>query len=129
MDITRLRDHEWEKREQGYHDQSLTEINSLVRKYNGVAPYAVRKTPLDRRAELERMYEESKEEILEEIRRRASEGQFGKVDLGPRGYGEDEDDREGTVVGNGDLRGRITPFKSMFSWRSMWSRLISLVSG
>src|ERR1700761_5152419 len=42
-DVRALRDGEWETRERAYHDSALAEVNSLVRKYNGLAPYAVRR--------------------------------------------------------------------------------------
>ncbi|GJJ06966.1 hypothetical protein Clacol_001163 [Clathrus columnatus] len=130
-DITRLRDDEWETREKGYHDKSIAEINSLVRKYNGVAPYAVRRSVLDRRSELERMYEECKEDILEEIGRRVrNPDSGGGVIFKEGGYNEDEDDRAGGVQGrNLHQSGRIIASKGMYNWRTMWSKLISFLGG
>ncbi|KAF8592294.1 hypothetical protein K439DRAFT_1324957 [Ramaria rubella] len=69
-----MRDTAWETREKAYHEAALGEINALVRKYNGVAPYVVRRTYLTREAELERMYEACGEDILVEVRRRIEAG-------------------------------------------------------
>ncbi|KAH9062251.1 hypothetical protein EDB87DRAFT_330067 [Lactarius vividus] len=69
-DVRALRDGEWETRERAYHDSALAEVNSLVRKYNALAPYAVRKAYYVREVELANMYDQSAEEILGEIERR-----------------------------------------------------------
>ncbi|KAI0306891.1 hypothetical protein B0F90DRAFT_1807630 [Multifurca ochricompacta] len=53
-----LRQSEWEAREKTYHDSGLADENSLVRKYNGLAPYAVRRAYYLRDVELERAYKE-----------------------------------------------------------------------
>ena len=78
-EVTGRRDSVWEAREKGYHEAALREINALVRKYNGVAPYAVRRTYLTREAELQRMYEISGGEILAEIKRKGEAGPAGDV--------------------------------------------------
>ncbi|OJT09509.1 hypothetical protein TRAPUB_14008 [Trametes pubescens] len=70
-DVTALRDPEWEARERGYHDTALEELNSLVRKYNGLAPYAVRRPYYMRSVELERVYAEAGEDILRGLEERA----------------------------------------------------------
>ncbi|KAF7329000.1 DUF1992 domain-containing protein [Mycena venus] len=46
------RDPGWAKREAGYHAAALAEVNERVRKYNALAPYAVRRTPYVLEAEL-----------------------------------------------------------------------------
>ena len=66
-DVRALRDAEWETREKAYHDSALAEVNSLVRKYNALAPYAVRRVYYVREVELTKIYHESGEEILQEI--------------------------------------------------------------
>jgi DnaJ homolog subfamily C member 28 len=71
-DITALRDHEWEARERSYHDKAVEDINSLVRKYNGLAPYAVRRPYYVRDVELEKAYEDTGLVILRGIKERAS---------------------------------------------------------
>ncbi|KAI0832799.1 hypothetical protein BC628DRAFT_1407189 [Trametes gibbosa] len=71
-DVTALRDPEWEERERGYHDTALAELNSLVRKYNGLAPYAVRRPYYMRSVELEKVYKEASEDILRGLADRAN---------------------------------------------------------
>lgn len=71
-DVTVWRDSDWEARERSYHDTALSEINSLVRKYNGMAPYAVRRTPYALESELEKVYKESGEDILKGIAERVN---------------------------------------------------------
>ncbi|KAI0265080.1 hypothetical protein BC834DRAFT_193081 [Gloeopeniophorella convolvens] len=66
-DARALIDAEWEAREEAYHESALAEINSLVRKYNTLAPYAVRRPYYVRSVELRKAYEESGEEILQEL--------------------------------------------------------------
>lgn len=73
-DIKSLRDPAWEERERSYHDAAMNELNSLVRKYNGLAPYAVRRPYYTRNAEVERAYEASAEDILTGIAERVSGG-------------------------------------------------------
>lgn len=73
-DIKSLRDPAWEQREQSYHDAAMNDVNSVVRKYNGVAPYAVRRPYYFRNVEVEKMYDDCAEDILKELERRASEG-------------------------------------------------------
>lgn len=73
-DVTSWRDVEWEARERSYHDTAVAEINSLVRKYNGMAPYAVRRAPYALEHELDRAYQESGEGILKGIAERATAG-------------------------------------------------------
>ena len=72
-DIKVLRDPRWEQREQSYHEVALKEVNSLVRKYNGVAPYAVRRPFYVRDVEMERVYESCVEDIWRELAERAQE--------------------------------------------------------
>lgn len=64
-DITPLRDAEWENRERSFHDQALEEVNGLVRKYNGLAPYAVRRAYYSRAAVLDKIYREAAQDILQ----------------------------------------------------------------
>ncbi|KAI0638567.1 hypothetical protein C8Q77DRAFT_1048551 [Trametes polyzona] len=71
-DVVAMRDPEWEERERGYHDTALNEINSLVRKYNGLAPYAVRRPYYMRSVELEKVYKEAGEDILRGLEERAN---------------------------------------------------------
>jgi DnaJ homolog subfamily C member 28 len=61
VDVRALRDREWETHERAYHDSVLkvADIKALVRMYNALAPYTMR-----------RAYEESGEVIMQELRAR-----------------------------------------------------------
>jgi DnaJ homolog subfamily C member 28 len=61
------RDRQWELRENSFHITALEEVNTLIRNYNNVAPYTVRKTYIDLQSELERAYRDSQQLIREEI--------------------------------------------------------------
>ena len=65
--IATLRDPVWEEQERSYHEAALSEVNSLVRKYNAVAPYIARRALYTRNVELERLYKESAKEIHEKL--------------------------------------------------------------
>ncbi|KAG8956593.1 hypothetical protein FRC04_000071 [Tulasnella sp. 424] len=71
--IAAMRDPEWEKRELSYHEVALEEVNAQIRRHNGIAPFAARRGYLMRKYELERCYEESAEEILQEVEDRLKE--------------------------------------------------------
>ena len=72
VEIRALRDAEWEARERAFHDHALDEVNALVRKYNGLAPYAVRRAYYMRDTELEKAYRDSAEDILRGLAERAA---------------------------------------------------------
>jgi DnaJ family protein C protein 28 len=63
-----MRDPEWEEKEKSYHEHGIAELNTMVRRYNGIAPYSVRRGLHTREAELARCYETSGERILSELR-------------------------------------------------------------
>ncbi|KAF9534664.1 hypothetical protein CPB83DRAFT_780344 [Crepidotus variabilis] len=69
-DIRRHRDKEWIERERSYHETGIREINALVRKYNALAPYSVRRNLYTREAEVGRLPDECAHEILRNIRDR-----------------------------------------------------------
>ncbi|KAJ3891013.1 hypothetical protein GG344DRAFT_88508 [Lentinula edodes] len=69
-DIKAHRDPEWEETERTYHDVAIDEINALVRKYNGVAPYAVRRAYYMRNVEVGRLSEECAEDVLKGLKER-----------------------------------------------------------
>lgn len=71
--VTTVRDREWENRECSYHNTAIAELNSLVRKYNAVAPYAVRRPYYAQEVELKKAYEDCGEEILRAIKERREE--------------------------------------------------------
>ncbi len=90
-DVRALRDREWETRERAYHDSALAEVNSLVRKYNALAPYAVRRAYYVREVELAKIYDESGDEILWEIKGRLrGSGAGAKGEVRPGGDDEEE---------------------------------------
>ncbi|EKM60009.1 uncharacterized protein PHACADRAFT_115422 [Phanerochaete carnosa HHB-10118-sp] len=76
--ILTFRDTEWEARERAYHSAALEEVNSLVRKFNGMAPYAVRRGHYALEVELERIYKDSAEDILSGIAERVRAGTAGR---------------------------------------------------
>jgi DnaJ family protein C protein 28 len=67
------RDPGWVNKEEGYHETAVAELNSLVRKYNAVAPYAVRRPYYIREVEIERAYDEAASDIMQMIAKRAQE--------------------------------------------------------
>ncbi len=80
-EIKRLRDPEWVKKEQSYHETAISELNSLARKYNGLAPYSVRRPYYyTRESEIDRMYETCAEDIMRELQERLRDPGF--VDSG-----------------------------------------------
>ena len=85
-----MRDPEWEERERSYHETALGEVNSLVRKYNAVAPYIARRALYTRNVELERLYKEGAKEIHEKLVAKLS-GKGGETTLGSGRNGGDDD--------------------------------------
>ena len=79
--IMNMRDSEWEERERSYHETALGEVNSLVRKYNAMAPYIARRALHMRDIELQRLYKESAKEIHEKLVAKLS-GKGGEMALG-----------------------------------------------
>ena len=88
-----LRDREWEAREKTFHESALAEVNTLVRKYNALAPYAVRKAYYVRDVELSRAYEEGAEDIIRELagRFRGSQAEAGNPE--DRAVRDEEDEQ------------------------------------
>ncbi|CAA7259335.1 unnamed protein product [Cyclocybe aegerita] len=98
-DIKRHRDTEWAQKERAYHERAVEELNGLMRKYNGMAPYAVRRSYYIREVELEKVYKECAEGILVALRDRS-----GAVSEGV-GAGIGGDGGGGGGVGVGDSSG------------------------
>lgn len=117
-DIISLRDVEWEAREQAFHDQALEEVNALVRKYNGLAPYAVRRAYYLRRTELDRTYRDSAEAILQGLAERV--GAQG-MRMGA-GIGEDDSEGEGRTT-EGTAGGTATSLSLRDMLRDWWAAL------
>jgi hypothetical protein len=108
-DIRALRDSEWETRERGYHDSALAEINSLVRKYNAAAPYAVRRAYYVRDVELSRAYEEGAEDIMGGLGRRLYGSGAGDAGKGV----VDDSEGEPTTVGV-ESPGKVLTLRDIF---------------
>lgn len=96
--VSAFRDPEWAARERAYHDTALEELNSLVRKYNGIAPYSVRRGYYALDVELEKAYKESAEDILNGIIERVKAGAAGTSNKGVDR--DDEREHSGGVSGN-----------------------------
>ena len=86
--IATLRDPECEEHERSYHETALLEVNSLVRKYNAVAPYIARRALYTRGVELERLYKESAKGIHENLAAQLN----SKLDQPTSGLGDKGDD-------------------------------------
>lgn len=71
QDLKSLRDREWVQKEQKYHEAAIEEVNSLVRKYNGLAPYSVRRPYYVLSVEMERLYDACAQTIFQELADRA----------------------------------------------------------
>ncbi|KAJ2915602.1 hypothetical protein MD484_g4799, partial [Candolleomyces efflorescens] len=104
--VEKYRDRTWEEKEVGYHNAAVGELNSLVRKYNGMAPYPVRRPPYSVDAERERVYKESAEKILEVLRQRGKEGRLGasasaSTSSGGANGGSDRGNGAGSQKGKG----------------------------
>ncbi|GJE87408.1 DUF1992 domain-containing protein [Phanerochaete sordida] len=97
--VLAFRDVQWEGRERAYHNAALEEVNSLVRKYNAMAPYAVRRGHYALDVELERAFKESAEDILAGIVERVQAGTAGR--RGPSGAATDDEGR-GSLQASGD---------------------------
>ncbi|KAI0072995.1 hypothetical protein K474DRAFT_1604113 [Panus rudis PR-1116 ss-1] len=98
--ITSLRDAEWEARERSYYDTAVEELNSLVRKYNGLAPYAVRRPYYSRAVEVERVYRDSAADILEALKERARNPPSSNLSGKPGYDGEGKSGDSGTSAGD-----------------------------
>jgi hypothetical protein len=124
-DAQALRDREWEAREKAYHESALAEVNTLVRKYNTLAPYAVRKAYYVRDVELDRAYEEGAEDIVQELagRFRGSQAQAGAGNPEDRAVRDEGDEQ--TVMrmqSQGDVLRLRDLFRQWFPWSKMTCR-------
>ena len=116
VEISALRDAEWEAREQTFHDHALNEVNAVVRKYNGLAPYAVRRAYYMRDTELEKAYRDSAEDILRGLAERAAN------DTNRNGYIDasvDDNDKTASSFSVAPLA--PLTFRQMF--RDLWTTL------
>ncbi|KAG8741346.1 hypothetical protein FRC10_002963 [Ceratobasidium sp. 414] len=70
----RLRDSEWERQEEKFHNAAIREANDAIRRYNTVAPYAVRRHLLAREAEMARCYAHAGDRIVAGIQEQLAGG-------------------------------------------------------
>ena len=119
-DVAALRDTEWEEKERAYHERALEEVNALVRKYNGLAPYAVRRAYYTREAELERAYAEAVEDILRGLEERAKRASGG-VPTRRSSFEEDE--------GGGGGGGTDGPSGGPLRLRDMFREMVNAIRG
>ena len=109
-----MRDPEWEERERSYHETALGEVNSLVRKYNAMAPYIARRSLYVRNVELERLYKESAKEIHEALVAKLS-GEGNEMALGS-GRNDEDDDFAKTHGATLPSLGIWAMVKELFTW-------------
>lgn len=64
------RDAEWVARERKFHEVALADLNNVVRRFNIIAPYAVRRPLHSLEAELARTYRLAQPYIVSELKRR-----------------------------------------------------------
>jgi DnaJ family protein C protein 28 len=113
--VAALRDTAWIAREGGYHAKAIEEVNALVRKYNGMAPAAVRRGYYSVDAELERVYQSSAEDVLNGLKERA-EG-VGKDANEASAFGSDPEVSE--------VRSWDPGMESVSEmWKGWWQRLL-----
>jgi DnaJ family protein C protein 28 len=118
-DIKRHRDSEWIAKEKNYHETAVGKLNALVRNYNGLAPYAVRRAYYTREAEVERLYDECAPAILRALAERMSEGAALSNREGSGGA-------VSGPVGGGQL-GRLVNNFRFFEWlRLLFRRLFGI---
>ncbi|KIJ57178.1 hypothetical protein M422DRAFT_198592 [Sphaerobolus stellatus SS14] len=118
------RDLEWEKREEGYHKEAVEDVNRLVRKYNGAAPYAVRRTYMSLDAELEKAYKECSQEILEEVKARGEKGQYKDTMSGGAAWDDEEWGGGGGGGGSDGPAGGLPDPKKRFRLLEWWERMV-----
>ncbi len=119
-DVTAMRDPQWEEKECSYHETALEEVNALVRKYNGLAPYAVRRAYYMRSAELERVYKEAGPDILFGLEERA---RLGFSTTPRRAVCVEEDE------GGGGRGGQTEGSWSVFGLRMMFREMVAAIKG
>jgi len=108
------RDHDWVNKEKNYHETAVAELNSFVRKYNAMAPYAVRRPYYIREVEIERMYDEAAPDIMQMIAKRAHGGddelRIGNGGTGC-GHGSERGASSATLNASEEVHGVIGIFR------------------
>ena len=85
--LSRMRDPEWEKKEFSYHTYAIAELNSQVRRYNGIAPYSVRRGLYTVEGELARVYANCGQHILDALKASPNSVPESKYKTYPSGSG------------------------------------------
>ncbi|KAF9480164.1 hypothetical protein BDN70DRAFT_805663 [Pholiota conissans] len=117
-DIQRHRDAEWIAKEKSYHTTAVDKLNALVRNYNGMAPYAVRRAYYTREAEVEKLYEECAPAILHALAERVPESP--ELPLGSSSGGS-----MSGPLGGGKL-GKVVVFRFLDWLRLLFRRLFGI---
>ncbi|KJA29573.1 hypothetical protein HYPSUDRAFT_60431 [Hypholoma sublateritium FD-334 SS-4] len=115
-DIKSHRDSEWIAKEKSYHETAVNKLNSLVRNYNGLAPYAVRRAYYSREAEIEKLYKDCSPAILQALSER-DVGHAGRS--GRTSEGTTHGPAGGRGQGNVLSKGKSGTF---FDWLRLWFR-------
>ncbi|GAA5912898.1 hypothetical protein JCM6882_009508 [Rhodosporidiobolus microsporus] len=113
-------DPEWEARERAYHDAALHDLNQLVRKYNVIAPYHVRRPLLTLRGELDAAVAAAAPSIAAELQRRLDVGMHPTSERSSVVY-QDEDDGVKSVTAE-EMGGERKAVKE--SMWAAWRRLV-----
>jgi DnaJ family protein C protein 28 len=113
-----LRDADWASMEAGYHARAVGEVNALVRKYNGLAPAAVRRGYYSVDAERARAYDAAADDVLEGLRARVDEARGA----GEGAQREDEDEEDKVREWDG-MKVKLPGVNELL--RGFWQRLFS----
>lgn len=89
-----------------YHEASIKEINDVLRVYNTIAPYSVRRPHYKLEAELAECFEDCKPLIKAELERRARGA--------PSAQYEDDDDSR-------SVKSKVAEREHRAEYQSMWS--------
>ncbi|KAF5322120.1 hypothetical protein D9619_000226 [Psilocybe cf. subviscida] len=112
-DVQRYRDAEWVEKERGYHTKAVDELNALVRKYNGLAPYAVRRAYYVREAEIARLYDECASDIFRLVSEQKSRSYLESGGAGGNGGGGGRSSGGGKL---GKVGGGMVVPSAFFEW-------------
>lgn len=121
--ISGYRDPAWLEKERSYHEMAIKELNGIVRRYNGVAPYTVRRPLYTREAEVDRMYEDCVDDIRKGLEERSRNLGVGSQGSGSRGGGGVQADGKlaGWILGD---KPSIYLFRKIVKWiREVFRRL------
>ncbi|KAJ1308689.1 hypothetical protein OPQ81_004380 [Rhizoctonia solani] len=77
--VSKFRDSEWEQQEAKFHEAVVRDTNEVIRRYNAVAPFIVRRPLLTLPSELARCYVQAAEGIVANIQERLAEGRHANT--------------------------------------------------